>query len=262
MMRISEMPAGADLEAVRAILQTDRHWAVYALADLAPEYSTFAEWHVATGDGQALLLVYRAFRTPVLFAQGPPAALAGLLAEVRHYPEFYLSVRADFLPRVKNAGYRIPEEKLMWRMRVDPASFRPVSNAAVRLTRADYDELARLYADGAPTGETPQFFDPAMLTHGIYFGVREGLEIVAAAGTHVLAPGEGVAAIGNVYTRRDRRNRGLAQQATSAVTAELLGRTLPVIVLNVAEHNVAARRAYERLGFRTHCEYREGLAMR
>jgi predicted GNAT family acetyltransferase len=84
---------------------------------------------------------------------------------------------------------------------------------------------------------------------------------VAAAGTHLAVPEEGVAAVGNVYTRRDRRGRGLAGRLTGAVV-EALGRmNIPVVALNVSRQNAAAIRVYERLGFAIHCEFVEGPAL-
>jgi ribosomal protein S18 acetylase RimI-like enzyme len=254
------MPPAANLEAIRRILETDRPWAVYALADLAPAYCADARWHVATHGLPALLLVYRAFRPPVLFAHGPVADLAPLLAEIADQPEFYLSVRPEIAALLRGAGYGISREKRMWRMLLDARRFAPPPHSAARLAPADLDELARLYADGDAAGETPPFFDAGMLRHGVYFGIRENGALVAAAGTHVLAPTESVAAIGNVYSRRDRRGHGFGLQVTAAVTAELLRLSVRTVALNVAESNRAAIRVYERLGFRRYCDYREGIA--
>ena len=64
-----------------------------------------------------------------------------------------------------------------------------------------------------------------------------------------------------MYTRRDRRGRGLAGCLTSAVTQELLRMNIPVVGLNVSQRNSAAIRVYERLGFATHCEFVEGPAV-
>jgi predicted GNAT family acetyltransferase len=75
-------------------------------------------------------------------------------------------------------------------------------------------------------------------------------------------PEEGVAAVGNVYTRRARRGQGLAGRLTSAVTLELLRRNIPVVGLNVSQGNFAAIRVYERLGFAIYCEFVEGPAVR
>jgi predicted GNAT family acetyltransferase len=101
-----------------------------------------------------------------------------------------------------------------------------------------------------------------MLAEGVYFGVREGSELVAAAGTHLVVPGEGVAAIGNVYTRRDRRGRGLAGRLTGTVAVELVGRGLRTVALNVNQNNATALGVYERLGFVRYCAFVEGLAVR
>ncbi|HEX4915985.1 MAG TPA: GNAT family N-acetyltransferase, partial [Vicinamibacterales bacterium] len=123
---------------------------------------------------------------------------------------------------------------------------------------ADAVALTRLYQDGESTGESPDFFYPAMLESGTFFGMFEGGEIVAAAGTHLVAPDEGAAAIGNVYTRRDRRGRGYGRIVTSAVIADL--REMGTIGLNVKAGNLPAIRIYESLGFSRHCEFAEALA--
>jgi predicted GNAT family acetyltransferase len=71
-----------------------------------------------------------------------------------------------------------------------------------------------------------------------------------------------VGAIGNVYTRRDRRGRGLASFVTGAVTAELLRLGLRTVALNVNQRNAAAIRVYEQLGFTRYCAFYEGVAVR
>ncbi|HUO29210.1 MAG TPA: GNAT family N-acetyltransferase [Bryobacteraceae bacterium] len=256
------MPGNVDAARIREILLTDRAWAVYALADLAPEYSMHAHWVTAPEGHPALLLIYRGFQPPVLFAHGATADLAGLITALAQEPEFYLSVRPDFLALMTAAGYRIRSEKRMWRMLLDAREFEPAEAKTARLGPGDLDDLQHLYCDGEAAGEAPLFFDPSMLSCGVYYGVREDGSIVAAAGTHVLATDESIAAIGNVYTRRDRRGRGLGTQAASAVAGELLRLGIQTIALNVEESNIAAGRIYSRLGFRRYCAYREGAAIR
>lgn len=261
MTPIFGMPPGVDPAAVRAMLETDRAWTVYALADLAPRYSAPAEWRLAAGGRPALLLIYRAFRPPVLFSHGSAADLEPLLAGIAGEPEFYLSMRPEAVAALRAAGYQIRGEKSMWRMLLEARDGTLPPLCAVRLGPGDDAELARLYADGEAAGEAPQFFDAGMLAAGVYFGIRAGEELVAAAGTHVVAPQEGVAAIGNVYTRRDQRGRGFASRVTAAVTSELVRRGLRTVALNVEQTNGAAVRVYERLGFRRYCPYVEGMAV-
>ena len=77
--------------------------------------------------------------------------------------------------------------------------------------------------------------------------------LVAAAGTHLLSRRERVATIGNVYTRRDCRGRGLGRTVMSAVLEALAD--IDTIGLNVRVDNRAAIRVYASLGFVRHCPF-------
>jgi len=93
-----------------------------------------------------------------------------------------------------------------------------------------------------------------------FFGIREDGHLVSIAGTHVLSQTYGVAAVGNVFTRPDRRGHGLGTRATAAVVARLLSMDLQTIVLNVSMDNQPAQASYRKLGFWPYCGYYEGLA--
>jgi ribosomal protein S18 acetylase RimI-like enzyme len=246
-------------------LARDPAWSVYALGDLAPGLFEHAEWRIEAAGEPAVLLLYRQFEVPVLFTFGPPAAVAPLLGDIAREPACYLSIRPEILPLVE-ARFRVTTLTPMWRMTLAAASFLPVAAPnlppPVRLGLEHLPALETLFADGALSGEAPDFFSPAMLAHGIFYGLFEGAALVAAAGTHLIAPEQGVAAIGNVYTRRDRRGRGLAALVTARVAADLLAYAPPltVIALNVSQANRAAQRVYQRLGFRRYCAFYEGLA--
>lgn len=255
------MPRISDPAEIRNVLETDRPWAIYALGDLAPGFFEHSEWFRAAGGAPALVLVYRGFETPVLLTVGEASLVSAILDEVGSESEMYLSIRPEILPLVK-ARRSVRHETAMWRMVLELANFRSMpAEQAVRLGPADLPDLRRLYDDGRSTGEVPDFFYPSMLDQGLFFGIREEGALVAAAGTHLLSREESVGAVGNVYTRRDRRGRGLGGQATSAVTAELLRMGLRTIALNVNQQNGAAIRVYERLGYRKYCRFYEGLAV-
>jgi len=255
------MPAETDRAALRARLLADRAWSLYALGDLAPGLFEHTAWRV--GDDGALLMVYSGLAIPVLFAIGPSGSVAALLDELSGQRQLYLLIKPEILPLIRER-FHISHETAMWRMVLDPARFTRPDTDAVPLSLADYPALLRLHADGAAAGEAPDFFAPSMVEQGVFYGLYDGMELVAAAGTHIVAPGEGVAAVGNVYTRRDRRGRGLARQVTGAVTAELMQR-MPkdaVIALNVIQTNARAVSVYRRLGYVAYCEFFEGLAER
>jgi predicted GNAT family acetyltransferase len=99
------------------------------------------------------------------------------------------------------------------------------------------------------------------IVDGLYYGIRVGGRLVAAAGTHVISPTARLAVVGNVMTHAEYRGRGYATSVTGAVTAELL-RFCDQVVLNVRADNPPALAAYRRLGYQVHTTYEERLIHR
>jgi ribosomal protein S18 acetylase RimI-like enzyme len=253
------MPLTTDLHRIRTALDRDRTWSAYAIGDLAPERLPYCSWHAPAVDPDTLVLLYRGFTPPILFATGDPALLSQVFTEL-DAPTISLHVlpaAIDALP----PAYRTTDIAPMWRMTVSAASFSPAtSDDVVALDSSHADAVAALFADAREGGEEPPFYKPSMLAEGSFRGIWEGADLVTVAGTHLFSPALGVCTIGNIYTRRDRRRRGLASRATSAVVRHALAASVPTIVLNVSQTNDAARRVYERLGFHVHCAFVEGEA--
>lgn len=255
------MPRVSDPHDIRARLERDRPWSAFALADLEPPYSDHAEWFVPAGDAHAIGLLYRAFGSPLILCVGQssgwPAVLSEIDSTLGDAREVYAVGRPDVLPAIRS-HYDVLEERLMLRMLLDADGFHPVSsNAAERLGPSHLDEVRTLFGD-----EPPAFFLPSMMNEGVYYGIREDDRLAAVAGTHVLSRDLSVAALGNIYTRRDRRGRGLGTAVTSAVARELIRMGIATIVLNVREDNQPAVRVYERLAFQRYCDYFEIPASR
>jgi ribosomal protein S18 acetylase RimI-like enzyme len=149
--------------------------------------------------------------------------------------------------------FRITDERRMIRMILNKDHFYPaLQGEAVRIGPHRLEQVRELYGN-----EPPEYFFGHMLTRGVYFGVFRGAELAAMAGTHIVSPLHGIAAIGNVHTRADNRRQGFAGITTSAVSRELFTAGIETIVLNVREDNPAAIHVYERLGFQLHCRYLE-----
>jgi len=258
------MPRLTDRDQIRAILATDRPWAAYALGDLEPEPFPHTTWFGPPDGTPALALLYREFAVPVLLTVGEAGRLRPVLdevaAELGSASAMDLSVRPDVFALL-GQRYRIAPEHAMHRMLLDPNHYHPASTEEVnRLGPADLPAVQRLHADGEAADEVPHFFVPVMLERGVYYGVREGDELIAAAGTHMISTAEGVGCIGNIYTRRDRRGRGWGARVTSAVTTRLLGLNLRTVVLNVRTDNLPAVHLYEKLRFQRYCGYYEAVA--
>lgn len=241
------------VDAIRSRLNRDRAWSAYAIGDLAPEASPHCDWRIDDG---GLALIYREFDPPILLTTGDISGLSPGLND----PRYGLHIRPEAIAALE------PRFALtltsMRRMTLDPARFTPCAGETAAVTMADLASIETLYADGDDSADRPDFFFPSMLSGGAFRAVWEDGEIIAAAGTHIINESERVAAIGNVYTRRDRRGRGLARRATSAVVEDLLRRGIETIVLNVRESNTPAARVYASLGFHDHCGFCEGLAVR
>ncbi len=249
-----------DAAEVRGLLETARPWSVYALGDLAPHRFPHCTWLRGISAEPHLVLLYREFGTPVLFTLGRAETLRPLLDEAAE-PKMLLHVRPEVVELLR-PRYRIEHEADMWRMILDPTRFPAQhTDGAAPLTAADVPALRRLYADGEPAGEAPEFFFPQMVDEGFFFGIRDQDELIAAGGTHLVVLAEGVAAVGNIYTRRDRRGRGLATRVTATVTAALLRQRVRTTALNVNQRNTAAIKVYERLGYARYCAFKEGVAL-
>ena len=146
----------------------------------------------------------------------------------------------------------------MVRMWVDRAHFRPVSGArSSGCCPSDIGDLNRLYQLGFAS-----WLPSSSIADGVYYGIRVGGRLVAAAGTHVVSREARLAVVGNVLTHAEFRGRGFATAVTGAVTAELL-RFCDQVVLNVRSRQSARRsQAYRRLGYAEHVRFEERLVHR
>jgi ribosomal protein S18 acetylase RimI-like enzyme len=243
------MPRLTDIREIRNLLRRDPAWSVYALGDLSPSMFSKTQWFVPD-----LSLVVQDYGTAILFAMGP-----GSVREALDHVSgpVHLQLQPDALDEVARHA-SVSSARLMWRMRWSGDRLASPGAVTTRLGASDVPALQVLYADGESSGESPDFFFPSMVTDGVFHGIYEGTVLLAAAGTHLLAREEGAAAIGNVYTRRDRRGRGLGRLTTSAVIGELAG--VETIGLNARADNDAALHLYESLGFARHCLFYEAMA--
>jgi ribosomal protein S18 acetylase RimI-like enzyme len=255
------VPRVTDPAIVHAVLNRDRDWAAYAIGDLSPGFAEHCDWFVSDPSAETLVLLYRGFEPPVLFAMGDPRHLRTLVEEVST-PHVSLHVRPDARDALSHR-YDMSKTYPMLRMALCPTTFKPAAHDGIfSVGETDLDAVVALYADGHQQGEGPTFFNATMLRQGTFRGVREDGKLVAIAGTHLFSSELGVAAVGNVYTRRDCRGRGLGARVTSAVVEAAITRGVTTIVLNVAPANEGARRVYQRLGFETYCRFFEGHARR
>jgi len=257
------MPLLTDLEDVRARLLSDPAWAVYALGDLAPGFSSYCQWLEPPSGPPALALLYREFDIPILWLMGDAPQLDELVAELPDEPKLRLQIQPQAISPLKRR-FELPRLDPMFRMVLDPDRLpEPPREQIERLSPRDLAQLQALYAEGYALGQGPEFFFPSMLDWGVFYGAfDEDSNLIAVAGTHLVAPTEGVAAIGSIYTHSAHRRRGWAARLTAVLSLDLLDLGVETIALSVHQENTAAIHVYERLGFRRHCPFYEGLALK
>ncbi len=253
-----------DRAVIERFLRRDAALHVYELGDLDDAYWPDTDWFGlgTEDDPEELVLCYTGLDLPVLVAltRRPGGRMPGLLAgtagslPARLYAHLSIglveALRGRYAARSHGVHLKMA---LADRSRLD----RFDRSAPVRLTVDDLAELRRFYDASYPG----HWFEPRMLEAGGYFGIRLGGRLVSVAGVHVYAPGYRTAALGNVATAPEHRNRGLAASCCARLCTELL-RTCDNIGLNVRARDPAAVGLYRRLGFEPVGEYEEFMLER
>jgi ribosomal protein S18 acetylase RimI-like enzyme len=249
-----------DKDAIRAFLNRDRALTAYALGDLDDAFWPESEYYGAQQGDElvALVLVYRGLDPAVMTGYGDAQGMQAIVAAADLPGEIYYLWPPDLEP-ILAARYTLPHQKREWRMVLDAAQFDPPAlDGVVRIQPEQADDLAALYRHAAEPGEEVVAFSPWQIAHGVFYGVWQAGELVAAAGTHVWSRAEGVAAIGNVFTHPAHRGQGFGTRCTAAVVRDALAAGIDPVVLNVRHGNAPAIHIYEKLGFRRYCTFLEG----
>jgi RimJ/RimL family protein N-acetyltransferase len=249
--------ATTDRAALRAFLEQDRLFAAYALCDLEDREFGRTRWGAAYQADRmvALVLEYSGMTPQPMFVMGREDGIDAVLRDLIRPRAAYLAALTESMAVVKT-HYRVDPGPQMVRMWVDRARFRPYPSDVRRLLPAEIGELNRLYQLGFAS-----WLPSSAIAEGVYYGIRAGGRLVAAAGTHVISQEARLAVVGNVLTHVDYRGRGYATAATGAVTADLL-RTCDQVTLNVRADNPPALQAYRRLGYVEHVRFEERLVHR
>ncbi len=263
-----KMPAGGqqpDFPVVRKLknraeilsyLEPRRAYAVSAFAHLETKFPEIVKWHVANhGDRFALCMVVKGLFPTYMLTIGDTSTLEFLLGSTSLPGGTFITCEPEHMDTIRKF-YEFEWHLLMKRMVITRDGFTPVDEKAVRLKPSQVGEVNRLYSL-ADSGN----FTASQIRRGEFYGVWRDEQLVAVAGTHIVAPAYNIAYVGNVMTHPAYRNQGLASICVSSVTAKLL-QQCGEVVLNVESYNLPAVHAYKGLGYRDHCQIVEGVIHR
>lgn len=247
-----------DDDRILRFLKRDRLWSAYGICDLEAPHRASARYLASLVDGQpaAMVLVFAPGSFTALLSFGDQHGVERIVATATDLPASAdLVVRSEHVTAFQRR-YTVTDLRSMHRMAITPSALKrlPSDPRVERLCAADWPALLRLYDDW-----TGRIFGPAMPEGGIYFGVRQGNELIAVANTHAISYTHSIATVGGVFTREEYRGRGLATATTAAVTLALAQTGIGDIVLNVQTDNLPAVAAYRRIGYTPYLDYCEAM---
>jgi ribosomal protein S18 acetylase RimI-like enzyme len=232
----------------------DRRRDAYMVGDLAEPYWSNAEFYGAFEGSllQGVVLKYKPIDPPPMISAGNAEAVAAIYTHLADTtPALFYHAANEHLDAIR-AHYRINEGKQLehYRMICTAEAFTPLDDPRPRrLNAVDWPDLENLM-------QPP----PEILSSMPFYGIAEGDQLIAMAGTHIFSPETGIGVVGWVYTHPDYRGRGYAARCTSAVTSEFFREGLTLAALNVRQDNAPAIRAYTKLGFAINNTLWEGEA--
>ncbi|MEZ4434111.1 MAG: GNAT family N-acetyltransferase [bacterium] len=248
----------ADEPALMALLRTSPIDVAYMLGDLDVPYAEHCRWY-AVDDGRlgGVLLHYNGLSMPTVLTHGSAVDVEALLLATntdlprRFYGHFHPEHRAAF-----EAFFDLGTPRPMKRMGLARAAYHRQGDFAEvePLTHRDTGAIMRLYQH-----YPDNFFEPAQLDTGLYFGIRDGDDLISVAGIHVLSERHDIAAIGNIVTHSGHRGRGLATRCVGRLL-DALFQKVGAVALNVQEGNEPAIRCYRKFGFADRYDFWEGVA--
>ena len=252
----------ATYDEVYAILARDPIWNCFALADLEPPLRAYSQFPIAfhtERDEQAICLILRhPIIGQVLSPFGSDEGIAALLSSIELPERPLLQVQEMHVPALLR--FYQPEKPLgkLLRMALTTPAAPNVSppQPVSQLTHEDVGALQMLYER-----QTEVVFSAELFSAGLFFGAYKDGQIIAAGGTHVLAPQHRLAVLGYILTAPEARRQGYATAITSALVNTLLQQGYATIILNVFEENEPACRVYQRLGFQTCSRFMTGRAV-
>ncbi len=241
-----------DKDTIETFLRGNVFLNIYSLGDLDDFFWPYTTWYALTDSAgiRAIALMYTGGSLPCLHALAEDDKAV--------YAEDLLRCLIPILPRRFDAHLISGSESILsenYNLRPYGRQDRMALTDKSRLSNFDtsqvenlsmshLSEIMSLFEKAYPG----DFFEPRMLETKQYYGIRQSGALVSVAGVHVCSAYYRVAALGNITTHPDYRDRGYGRMVTARVCKSLLNK-IDHIGLNVKADNTGAIRCYEKLGF-------------
>jgi len=246
-----------DKKEIYRFLINDPELHMYTLGDLDDFFWPKTIWFAICENNEilsmALLYTGMVPATLILFQSGDVSKARELLTSIRPFLPSNLMVHLSpgLIDLFKKENI-VKDYGLHYRMVLKKVPIKPSDTNIRQLISQDKLKIDNLLSIAYPEN----WFDNRMLETGMYYGYFNNERLIGMAGVHVYSAAYKIAALGNITTHPDFREKGIASKLTSAVCYELNKKT-SVIGLNVTATNVAAIKCYEKIGFVIYSSYDE-----
>lgn len=238
---------------------------IYSIGDLDDFFWPYTTWYgLKANEGiSAIALMYIGHSFPTLLALSncnEIAAMKELITSIQHLlPNRFYAHLSPGLESALGATHDLESHGKHYKMALIPRkpALEKDLTGVIRLNKQELDAIQKLYDESYPDN----WFDPRMLETGQFFGRIEKKHLVSIAGVHVYSPQYKVAALGNITTHPEHRNKGYGANVTAALCQSLCEEGMH-IGLNVKTCNDNAISCYRKIGFEIIAEYDEFMIQR
>jgi ribosomal protein S18 acetylase RimI-like enzyme len=257
-----------DKREIESFLEKDPYRHIYGLGDLDDFFWPSTTWYGirVRGSLRGVVLLYAGPQTPTVVGLSNEQdaieqdVMVRLLASVKQLlPYRFHAHLSPGLEAVFPTTWDVEPGGEHYKMMLADGSIAASMDTrdVIRLETGDLPLLESLYQESYPGN----WFDPRMLETNQYFGIKEGGRTLSAAGVHVFSMRYRVAALGNIATRPECRNRGYGTRVAAALCRSL-SEVGVRIGLNVRTDNAAAISCYRKIGFEVAARYGEFVIQR
>ena len=249
-----------DKNQIETFLRKNVFLNIYSLGDLDDFFRPYTNWYGLTNTTgiKAMVLVYTGGSLSCLHAltEGENIHYMEELLQslIPIFPERFYAHLSLGLEGALGKHYTLKSHGEHYKMALTRKSLlsRIDTSEVTALSMSDLDEIVSLFQAAYPEN----WFDPRLLDTNQYYGVRVSGKLVSLAGVHVYSRRYRVAALGNITTHPEYRDKGYGTAVTARVCKSLLRET-DHVGLNVNVDNTSAIRCYEKLGFEAVDSYGE-----
>jgi ribosomal protein S18 acetylase RimI-like enzyme len=248
-VRIEKVTEKYLLHACRKYLSTDPLSNVLPLGDLYAPLFDVSEVYAAVENGRiaGVSSVFHAFSLPTISIGVAPeqvrkALLEKALGTISR--DFVTLISLDETSLYKERAKVLQSFTEHQMVLTKPQSLEASDSPAHKATKKDLEALNGFYVE-----HESEAWNPIQFRVGPYYIVKEGDEIVSAAGVHILTPQ--IAQLGNVMTDQAHRRKGYSKACTTALVRDVSSKNR-IVSLFVRTDNAPAIRMYEQIGFEKH----------